>query len=282
MPGKIPVKEVEHRFMVKFGTWPPDLSALSGLGFDSVSTTKSKITIKKSQSTDIAGHPHLFCKIELEKNSATLIYSVPPEADSKIRQMQAAALFLRVMSLMQNLQIPAQDFAALSLPALETASKVATTDYGSLSKKYNDLRHEASDTALKSARLSASSEEAASTMLGLERQLAASEARIKKLEAVSDTALREAVLEWINAHHGAFNAAAFASSAKIPLTRTEEGLEMLLKTGSLRRVGSSFSTEHVEGRGMFQEQAKGPLQPLKNLAGSAVSSVHKAFSPAKK
>ena len=282
MAEKPSAKTVERKAAVKFGSWPPDLSALSGLGFESVSTSKSKIEIKKSQSTDMAGRPHLFCEIELEKNCARLRYSTPEGSDPKIRQMQSATLFLRVLSLIPSLQISAQDFAAFSLPALETSSKVATTGYDALSKKCSDLRREASDSFSKSARLSASSEEAASTILGLERQLAASEARIKKLESVSDTALRESVLEWIGSHHGIFNAAAFSSATLIPPARAEEGLEMLLKSGSLRRIGSSFSTEQSESRGVYQEQEKGPLQPVKDMLGGAVSFVRRAILPAKK
>ena len=276
------VREVERKFAIKCGSWPPDLSALSGLGFDSVSTSKSCIRIKKSQSTDMAGRPHLFCEIELGKNYALLRYSSASESDSRMRQMNAATLFLRVLSLVPALQISAQDFASLVLPALETSSKVASASYEALSKKCDDLRREASELASKNAKLSASSEETASAMLGLERTIAASTARIKKLEAVSDQSLREAVLEWLGSHRGGFSAAAFSTATSIPLARAEEGLEMLLKSGAIRRIGTSFSVEQQESRGAYQLQEKSPLQPVKDAIQNTASSVRRAMLPRKK
>lgn len=248
------------------GAWPPDLSALSGLGFDSVSVSGGQAIIRKVQSADMAGHPHLFCEIILSKNSAKATYSVPHEHDAALRQLQSAALLLRVLSLLSSSDANVSSLAAILLPALETSSQAASLDYGLLSKKYSDLRRENAELSAANLRLSSASEEAASTVLELERQLSALESRIKKLEAVSDESLREMVLDYLSQHRGNFNAAAFCASAGVLPARAEEGLEMLLRSGAIRRVGGSFAVHSQESHGQFARQEKNILSSLSERA----------------
>src|SRR3989344_6170125 len=246
--------------------WPPDLSALSGIGFDSVSVSGGQATIRKVQSAYMAGRPHLFCEIILSKSSAKATYSVPREHDASLRQLQAAALLLRVLTLLPSSEAKVSQIAAVLLPALESSSHAASLDYGLLSKKYSDLRKESTELSAANLRLSSASEEAASAVLELERQLSALESRIKKLEAVSDESLREMVLDYLLQHRGNFNAASFSASAGVLPARAEEGLEMLLRSGAIRRVGGSFSVHSQESHGQFAKQEKNILSSLSERA----------------
>ena len=139
------------------GSWSPDLSALAGLGFDSVSVSGGQALIRKVQSADMAGRPHLFCEIILSKNSAKATYSVPKEHDAALRQLQAAALLLRVLSLLPSSHTDVSRLASALLPALESSSHAASLDYGLLSKKYSDLRKESAELSAANLRLSSAS-----------------------------------------------------------------------------------------------------------------------------
>lgn len=264
MAQKNPNSATELEFPAKFrGGWPPDLSALSGLGFDSVSVSPGAAVIKKAQSTNMAGQPHLFCEITLAKNGVRLKYSVPAGADAELRRLQASVLFFRVASLVPGMEMGAQQLSSLLLPALEASSKLATVDYELLSRQRHDSRREASELSARNLRLAAANEESASAILELEQQASALQARIKKLETVSDAALREMALDWVSSHHGAFNASAFSQANGIPAARAEEGLEMLLQSGALRKIGGAFSIERPESRGTYCLREKGMASSVK-------------------
>lgn len=255
------------------GQWPPDLSPLAGLGFDSVSVSSSAVMIKKAQSTGLAGRPHIFCELQLRRNSALLSYSVPKEADAALRRLQAISMLLRVLSILPKTEADASSLSSALLPALDSAAAVSTQPYELLSKKSADLRKEASELSAANRRLSSSSEDAASSILQLERTIAALEQRIKKLEHVSDAALREMVLEHVSSHRGSFNAAAFASSAGVSPARAEEGLEMLLQEGAIRKVGGSFAQQKPPTRGYYSQQEKGLVKSIRESAGSIIGKV---------
>lgn len=248
------------------GSWQEGLSALCGLGFDSVSVSGTQALIKKVQGADMAGRPHLFCEIALSKNSAKVTYTAPKEHDAPLRRLQAASLLLRVLSLLPSASADASGLASALLPALESSSQAVSLDYSLLSKRYSDLRRENSELLAANARLSAASEEAASASLELERQLSALELRIKKLESVSDESLRELVLDWLSVHHGNFNAAAFAAASGVPPARAEEGLEMLLRAGAIKRLRASFIQQKQEGRGQFAREEKSIITLLSERA----------------
>lgn len=279
-PGSIAV--VEKRFPIAFaGHWPPDVSSLSGLGFDSVSVSKGSVIIRKTQSAGMAGRPHLFCEITLGKKECALRWSVPRESDEGIRQLQSSLLLLRALSILPSAQADAPQLASLLLPPLEAASRISTADYELLSKKCEDFRRQHGELSSKNARLSSSSEESAALLLEQSRTIAALESRIKKLEAVSDPALRELVLEWVSSHRGSFNAAAFSAANNIAPSRAEEGLETLLQSGALRRIGGSFLASGQETRGQYAQQKQGLFASLGNHAKKITSGARLAL-PSKK
>ena len=265
----------EKTFPIRIsGSWPPGISALSGLGFDSVSVSRAVVLIKKTQSAGMTGRPHLFCEISLGKTSCTLSYSVPKESYASLRRLQASLLLLRVLSLLPHAEISAQELAQLLIPPLESAAAIASFDYELLSKKHGDLRRHASELSSKNSRLSASSEESAALILEQSRTIAALGARIKKLETVSDSALAELVMEWVSSHRGSFNSTAFASANWVSASRAEEGLERLLQSGELRKIGGSFSPQAQGSRAQYVRQEKGLLARIGERAGRFASGAH--------
>jgi hypothetical protein len=250
------------------GKFPPDARALSGLGFDSVSSTRQSITIRKSQ-RGILSLPLAHLEIAIRHDSAQLKLSAPASCDPHIQELRAVATFLRVLSLFPTCRADTSELAQLILPSLDAAAAMADAPYEALSKKCRDAHDSLSVLLAKNRALLRSSEEGVLASLELERQSSALSARIKKLESISEDALLELVQEWVSSHHGKFNAALFAKSYSIPPARAEEGLELLLAYGAIRKVGGSLHVQSAHSHGIFESKPTGALESLRNALGGA-------------
>ena len=262
-----PPRIVEHALPMSFkGKFPPDVSLLSSLGFDSISVSRREVSIKKSQGADFAGQPYLFHQIVLRKNMVLLRYSVADGTDEDIRRLHATCALLRVLSLFPKMQqADAAGLAAMVLPPLEASAEVAGTGYELLSKKYSDLKNDFTELSLKNKRLAAAAEEGAVASIELERQISALCVRVQKLETVSDAVLCEMVLDWLNSHRGSFDAVGFSKSTGVQPQRAEEGLEMLAKSGAVRKLGSGYAAGRHDGRGIYEPRKAGALVPAEKL-----------------
>jgi len=264
MPEKKPFT-FQHTIPVSFsGKFPPDARALSGLGFDSVSSTRQSITIRKSQ-PGVHALPLAHLEITIKQNSALLKATAPASSDLHLQELHAVATFLRVLSLFPTCHANASELARLLLPSLDTAASIADVPYEMLSKKCRDAHDSLSALLAKNRELLRSSEEGVIASLELERQSSALSARIKKLEGISDDTLLELVQEWLASHHGNFNAALFAQAHSLPPARAEEGIERLLAYGAIRQVGKTLRVQSAHSHGTFEPGQKGALESLKSM-----------------
>ena len=245
------------------GKFPPDTRALSGLGFDSVSSTRQAITIRKSQ-PGIHALPLAHLEITIKQNSALLKVTAPATSDPHLQELRAVATFLRVLSIIPTCRANASELAQLLIPSLDTAVSIADAPYETLSKKCRDVHDSLSTLLAKNRALLRSSEEGVLASLELERQTSALSARIKKLESISDDTLLELVQEWVSSHHGAFNAVLFAKAHSLPPARAEDGLELLLASGAIRKVGGSLHVQAAHSHGTFENRPKGAVESLKS------------------
>ena len=250
------------------GKFPPDTRALSGLGFDSVSSSRQAVTIRKSR-PGIHSAPLAHLEITLKRDSAALKLIAPAGSDPRLQELRAAATFLRVLSLFPSCKANASEAAKLVLPSLDAAVSISDAPYEALSKKCRDANGSLSLLLAKNRALLRSSEEGVLASLELERQASALSARIKKLESVSNDTLLELVQEWLASHNGAFNAALFAKAHGLSPARGEEGLEKLLVSGAIRKVGGSFHVQSAHTHGAFEQKPKGVLEALRSALGGA-------------
>ena len=259
---------VEHTLPITFqGKFPMDVSKLSELGFDKVTVSKNSVEIRKNQSTDLAGTPYLFFEIILEKNCVRLKYSVTKESDEKIRNLHATLALLRVLSLFPKTQeIDASEIAKLVAPQLETVVKIAGNNYELVSKRYTDLKTDFSELSMKNRRLSIAAEESAQASMELERRVEALTERIKKLEKVSDSLLREMIIEWILARRGSFNPVQFAKANQVTPQRAEEGLEILIKSGAVKKVADTYAVKKQENMSVYEVQGTKHFDAAEHLA----------------
>ena len=255
---------IERTIPIYFtGKFPPSTAALSGLGFDSVSTASSRISIRKSR-RGMHNLPISSLEIRLQPTSVSISLSSPPTASPELEEMRAYAMLLRVLSLFPSIKANASEMAKALLPSLAAAEKAASEPYESLAKKYRDAHADLASLLSKNRELLRSSEESVLASLELERQISALSLRIKKLETVSDDTLLELVQDWLSMHRGRFDAALFSRAHAIPPARAEEGIERLLASGAIRKVGGTLHVQSAHAHGIFEPRPAAALESIKS------------------
>jgi hypothetical protein len=213
---------------------------LLGLGFEHVSSSKNRLLVRKIDGLDLRGRPHLFTEVEISGSELLLRYSVPDEEKAEQRRLDACILLLRILSILPGIKMDAAGASLTVLPALESSLLASEADYATLFAKLRRSQSLENELAARNRKLLRACEEEAARSIERERQIAALSRRLSKLEAVSDQVLLELLLEWLDAHKGAFSANAFSHQHNIPSSRAEEGMELLLKSGAVEKVGGAM------------------------------------------
>lgn len=257
-------------FKVKHtGKWPPDISALSHLGFDKISCRKNSVLLSKTCAHGVFWKKGSIVQIELRADSAALRYPSSNENDS-FDSVKPTILLLRTLSLVPGMSADLQSFSKAVLPAVETASSVASEPYESLWKKHSDLRAEHAGLISKEKRSARGSESNARRVIELEALISAQQARISRFETVSDASLRELISDWLSSHNGQFNMASFCRQTLLLPARCEEGLGLLLGDGSIAEVPGGYVVAKNSHARTFL--------PSKGIAHAQLSRMKSAFS----
>ncbi len=250
------MKKYQSEFPLSFKKWPPEASQLSSLGFDSVQTNSSAIIIRKNFSTDLAGRPHNFVEIKITKNRCFLSYSCPEGQDQQIAQNRALLLALRVLSILPTSQAILNSFCSFVLPALEHSEKLASLPYDLLYKRFNDLLERFEELEGKNLALAKAAETASIEAIELEKKQLELQGRLQALSSIPDESLCELLFDYLASHRGSFDSSKFCAIHAILPARAQEGLDMLLKSGSIKKVGGGFSAHHAPMREFFLSPPK--------------------------
>jgi len=228
-----------HSLEVEFSRFPPSTAKLAALGFEQATVSKSSIRLRKEWGGP-PGKPQLFTEIHLAKNRATISYACPEGSDPELRRLSSTLILLRALLAAGEAKASIRETCLLLLPPLENAERVANEPYERLCHRCAELESENRQLSFRVPRIAAAAEACARREIGLERQNAALLARIAKLEALSDDALSELVLEWISAHRGRFSVTGFSRENRVPPARCEECLARLIAHGALVKAGGGF------------------------------------------
>ena len=95
------------------------------------------------------------------------------------------------------------------------------TKYSDMSAKYDDLvRSGEANTRL---------------LLECERKRDEMQKKLTRLSGMGDDLLKESLYNWIKLHNGTIDIREFAKANSVAVTRAEEGLNMLIREGYIRR-----------------------------------------------
>jgi hypothetical protein len=214
-----------------------DLTPMLGsLGFTMLRYTKDDLIVEKVESEDLSGKPYLFYKIELGPDSILVRYLLPSPERRVHRSLEMGLLSLnlfRIISTHYDVTVSSvypfyyalltSLSEALDKEKLEAISELSTlkSRYVSLDKKYKDLVR--------------SSEQNARILVEAERQNEELTDKLRKMEGLNDELLQERLFEWIRTHDGEINVHDFAKINAVPVGRAEQGLNLLIKNGYIKR-----------------------------------------------
>lgn len=210
----------------------------SDLGFNKVTLKKGKLTVEKSLGKTLEGKHELDYKILFEDKKITFIYSVFSKTQQRSRKLESFSTLLNILILIDS-------FYALDLGPILNTVTILLKDLGNIMEKEGiDLTQHADDLNKKNTQLLrkyedliVSSEENARLLLESERRNADITKRLGALEGMSDDSLKEELFKWIKLHDGYLNVSEFSRIHKIPQKRIEEGVNLLIREGYLRKKG---------------------------------------------
>ncbi|MGB9719241.1 MAG: hypothetical protein ACPL06_01455 [Candidatus Anstonellales archaeon] len=212
------------------------LSLLGDLGFSRMEYEGKNIVVEKIEAEDIKGKPFLFYRIVFAPDEIVLEYAVPPKFNKKQRFLQVFPVFLTSLKLVERYyEINAIPVYNNVVEFLEDMQKMVGADMIEVHSKLTELQQKYDELKHKYEELVRSSEENARLLLECEKKRVSLGKRIEVLEGMSEELLKERIYKWLKAHDGEMDVEEFAKINGIAPERVEEGLEMLLKDGYIKR-----------------------------------------------
>lgn len=209
---------------------------LSGLGFTKIAYTKNILTVEKVKGTDLQGKPYLEYMVEFKPESIDFTYSFSAKKSRVGRLMDLLPTFLNIMQVAEDYYEirPASVFSHIN-SVFGEASKIIDRDAMEFSAQLTELQAKFTDMQAKYDDLVRSSEANTRILLECERKRDELQKKLNTLTGMGDDLLKESLYNWIKVHGGSIDVREFAKAHSVAVTRAEEGLNMLIREGYLRR-----------------------------------------------
>lgn len=207
----------------------------SNMGFTKINVSKKSIILEKSLGKNLEGNLQMDYSILFEKNQITFNYN-ETEFEKRLRYFQSIKILINLLIIAKDYYyFEPEGILALCLDNINFVEKTVKVSDINLSEKIDFLEHKNKQLLAKYQDLVKSSEENARLLFEAERR---SEEIIKKLsdiEVMSDETLKEELFEWIKIHSGSIDLSEFSNSFNIPKKRVEDGINLLIKEGYIRK-----------------------------------------------
>lgn len=210
---------------------------IKSLGFTSTKISNNSLIAEKMFSEDLSGRGQLDYRILFDKEFIELTFTIPPKTSKRSRLLALFPVFFNAIVLAENYyEIKASTLFNNLTELLNDITKVIDKDAIDLSTNLDDIRKKHSDLSKKYADLVQSSEENARLLMECERRRDELHQRTHELEKLSDEVLREELFNWVKLHDGNIDMNEFCKAYGLAAKRVEEGLEMLIRDGYIKRI----------------------------------------------
>ncbi|MBN1169513.1 hypothetical protein JXA56_00670 [Candidatus Micrarchaeota archaeon] len=209
---------------------------LSGLGFTKISYAKGRLIIEKTKGRDLRGQPYLEYRVEFKDDTLEFTYSLSGKRSKNARLLELMPTFLNILQVAEeyyDIQ-PTQLFSHINTVLLEL-SKIVDHDAVEFSTQLTDLQEKHADISKKYDDLVRSSEAGTRILLECERKRDELQKKLSQLSGMSDDLLKETLYNWIKVHGGSIDIREFSKANSVSVSRTEEGLDQLIREGYIRR-----------------------------------------------
>lgn len=211
-------------------------SLFSGLGFTRISYSKDTLTVEKMKGTDLAGKPYLEYRVEFGPTSIEFMYGYSKERNKLSRLLDLLPTFLNILQVAEDYYDvrPTGIFSNINA-VLGEVSKIIDRDALEFSTQLSELQARYNDQNAKYEDLVRSSEANTRILLECERNRDELQKKLTTMSGMSDDLLKETLYNWIKLHGGSIDIREFSKSHSVAITRAEEGLNMLIREGFIRR-----------------------------------------------
>jgi hypothetical protein len=218
------------------GNLKPLAGLFSGLGFTKIAFVGDTLSIEKIKGQDLRGNPYLEYKVDFRPNDIELVFSIPPNRSRMSRLLEVLPTFLNILQVSEEYyNIPPSSIYSSVNAVISELSKVIDHDALELSTQLSELQNKHNDMTAKYSDLVRTSEANTRILLECEQKKDELEKRILRMNGMSDDLLKESLFNWIKMHGGTIDIKEFSKANQLAFSRAEEGLNMLLHDGYIRR-----------------------------------------------
>jgi hypothetical protein len=231
-------KPVVYSFFIhtKILTSINDISLkLKTLNFLGVSQKDDSLTVYNIETRDLKKEPYLFYIFEFKKDGIEINYSVIPDISPKQRRLVVAKALLDILVLLKDdIEVDPPEFYSFLSSSIQDFLSAVPQNYETLFGKYDSLLESYKDLQRNLFSLQNSNKVLSLKVTELLEKNAELEARIKKLETLSDEVLMLKVQDWLQTHNGTINIGEFSALYKVPESRVEEILNKMISLGYIQ------------------------------------------------
>ncbi|MEW6722328.1 MAG: hypothetical protein AB1324_03635 [Candidatus Micrarchaeota archaeon] len=209
---------------------------LSGLGFTRISYAKNVLSVEKIKGADLQGKPYLEYRIEFKPESIDFVYSFSAKRSKIARLLDLIPTFLNILQVSEDYYDvrPTSIFTPINALLSET-SKIIDRDALEFSTQLTETQNRYNDLQAKYEDLVRSGEANTRILLECERKRDELQKKFNQLSGMGDDLLKESLYNWIKIHGGTIDVREFSKANSVAVTRAEEGLNMLIREGYIRR-----------------------------------------------
>ncbi|MGB9703616.1 MAG: hypothetical protein ACP5HJ_01510 [Candidatus Micrarchaeia archaeon] len=208
---------------------------LKTLNFLSVTQKENTLIVYNVETRDIKKEPYLFYILEFKKEGIEVSYSVIPDISPKQRKVVVLKALLDILVLLkEDLKVDTSLFFSILSSSIQEFLASIPQNYETLFGKYDSLLESYKELQRNFVSLQNSNKMLSLKVTELIEKNAELEARIRKLETLSDEVLMLKVQDWLLTHNGTINIGEFSALYKVPEARVEEILNKMISLGYIQ------------------------------------------------
>lgn len=207
---------------------------LSKIPFYSMKIDGDQLVLARVESRNINKKPYLFYMIKLGKDSASVVYSIPPDTSERLRRAFVIKDLVSVLAIAaESYTVSETKFYEYVDSVIDDLLKGLSDSYSVLFNKYDALLSEYRELKRLNLELSASNRNLTLQASQLTDQNKVYGEELKTLQKYSDQALMAMASDWIEVHNSTIDIDEFAKTYGIGAPRVEQILDKMVSEGYL-------------------------------------------------
>jgi hypothetical protein len=208
---------------------------LKTLNFLGVSQKEDSLVVYNIETKDIKKEPYLFYIFEFKKEGIEINYSVIPDISPKQRRLVIAKVLLDILVILkEDVEVDSAKLYSFISSSIQDFLSSIPQNYETLFGKYDSLLESYKELQRNLLSFQNSNKMLSLKITELLEKNAELEARIRKLETLSDEVLMLKIQDWLQTHNGTIDIGEFSAVYKVPETRVEEILNKMISLGYIQ------------------------------------------------